>query len=305
MRLSILSALQRAVYARPRYNYSVRAPGSAQAAEKLGIIAGGGQIPLLLAQACLAQQREFLIIGILGEASPGISQFPHIWAGIGAVGRTVGALRRAACSEVVFVGPVRRPELTNLRLDWGGLRVLPGYIRAARGGDDRLLRYLVEQFERRGFRVIGVDQLLGDLLAPAGQLGQYAPLPEHRADIACASAAARAIGTRDIGQGAVARDGVVLAVEADDGTDAMLAKIPSAKRARRGVFAKMPKPGQERRIDLPTIGESTVRLAAASGLAGIVFEAGGVLIVDLANMVQAADAAGMFLLGVNPPDTGA
>lgn len=275
---------------------------------KLGIIAGGGPIPLLLAEACAAQRRDVFIIGILGAASRDISRFPHQWAGIGAVGAVVRALKREACTQIVLVGPVRRPSLRNLRLDWGGLRILPGYLCAARGGDDRLLRYMVEQFEHRGFGVIGADQVLAELAAPAGQLGAHAPLAEHHGDISRAIEAARAVGARDIGQGAVVRAGVVLVMETTEGTDAMLRHcaqlFPDERGGRRGVLAKMPKPGQERRVDLPAIGVSTVQLAAAAGLAGIVFEARGALIVDLAKVVQAADELGLFLLGVAPMEAG-
>lgn len=276
---------------------------------KLAIIAGGGALPVQLAEACAGIGRAFLVIGVLGEALPEISRYHHIWAGIGAIGAVLRALRHEQCTEVVFAGPVRRPDLRNLKLDWGGVRILPGYIRAAAGGDDRLLRFMVELFERQGFRVIGAHEVLADLAAPAGQIGAYAALPEHAADIARAAIAARAIGALDIGQGAVACGGLVLALEAAEGTDAMLqrcAQMPENLRGsslkRRGVFAKMAKPGQERRIDLPAIGVSTVQHAAAAGLAGIVFEAGGALMIDVAQVVQAADDAGIFLLGINPAE---
>lgn len=286
----------------------LRAAGNAFAsAGKLGIIAGGGQVPLQLAGACAGSGRGFYVIGILGEAAREIARYPHMWAGIGAVGAVMRALRRENCSELVFAGPVRRPDLRRLQLDWGGLRILPGYIRAAAGGDDRLLRFMVETFERAGFRVIGAHQVLAALTAPAGVPGKLAPGPEHAQDIAQATAAARAIGARDIGQAAVACNGMILAVEAAEGTDAMLARVAAlpeelrgSANARRGVLAKLPKPGQERRIDLPALGVSTVRCAAAAGLAGIVFEAGGALIIDLPLVIEAADAAGIFLLGIDP-----
>lgn len=279
-------------------------------AGKLGIIAGGGPVPLQLAEACAGSGRGFFVIGVRGEAAQEIARFPHMWAGIGAIGAVMRALKREACGELVFAGPVRRPDLRNLQLDWGGLRILPGYIRAAAGGDDRLLRFMVEQFERAGFRVIGAHQVLAALTAPAGVPGKHAPKPQHARDIARATAAARAIGALDTGQAAVACGGLVLALEAAEGTDAMLARVATLPEnlrgtadARRGVLAKLPKPGQERRIDLPAIGASTVQHAAAAGLAGIVFEAGGALIVDLPAVIEAADAAGMFLLGLAPQES--
>lgn len=276
----------------------------------LGIIAGAGPIPLLLAEQCRAQGRGFFVAGIKGAASSEISRFPHRWIGIGAVGALMRALRQHGCEEVVFIGAVRRPDLRHLKLDWGGMRFLPRYARAALGGDDQLLRALVNEFERHGFTVIGVHEVLGDICAPAGLLGMVQPCPEDQVDIARALHVARRIGALDIGQGVVVCGGVVLAVEAAEGTDAMLsrcAQLPQGLRAdpdkngvkRRGVLVKLPKPGQERRIDMPAIGLTSLRLAAAAGLAGIAFEAGGTLLVDAPAMIAQADRLGMFLLGLN------
>lgn len=279
----------------------------------LGIIAGGGPIPLMLAEQCRAEGRPLFIAGIIGAASGGITAFPHQWISIGAVGGLMRALRQHGCEEVVFIGPVRRPDLRHLNLDWGGLRFLPRYARAALGGDDQLLRVLVTEFERYGFKVVGAHDVLADICAPAGVLGLIQPQPDHRADIARAMDVARRIGAMDIGQAVVVCGGVVLAVEAAEGTDAMLARcaqLPLGLRGsaetpvngagkRRGVLVKLPKPGQEKRIDLPAIGVTTLRMAAAAGLAGIVFEAGGALLVEVPAMIKEADALGMFLLGLN------
>ena len=276
----------------------------------LGIIAGGGPIPLMLAEQCRAEGRPFFIAGILGEASIEIARFPHQWLGIGAVGGLMRALRQHDCEEVVFIGAVRRPDLRHLKLDWGGMRFLPRYAHAALGGDDQLLRALVHEFERHGFKVIGAHEVLADICAPAGILGTVQPDPDDQADIVLALKVVRLIGALDIGQGAVVCGGVVLAVEAAEGTDAMLircADLPQGLRAnpqsngakRRGVLVKLPKPGQERRIDMPAIGVTTLRLAATAGLAGIAFEAGGALMVDVTAMIAEADAQGMFLLGLN------
>jgi len=276
----------------------------------LGIIAGSGPIPLMLAEQCQAEGRPFFIAGIIGAASREITLFPHQWVGIGAVGGLIRALRQHDCEEVVFIGAVRRPDLRHLKLDWGGMRFLPRYARAALGGDDQLLRTLVLEFERHGFKVIGAHEILADICAPAGILGAVQPDPDNQADIASALNVARQIGALDIGQGVVVCGGLVLAVEAAEGTDAMLtrcAQLPQGLRAnpqnnggkRRGVLVKLPKPGQERRIDMPAIGVTTLRLAAAAGLAGVAFEAGGALLVDVTAMIAEADAQGMFLLGLN------
>jgi DUF1009 family protein len=188
-----------------------------------------------------------------------------------------------------------------------GLAALPGVIAAARSGDDGLLRFLVREFEKEGFAVEGAEAVMSELSLPTGPLGRHAPSEEQLADVERALAVARAIGRLDIGQGAVVCDGLVLAVEAQEGTDAMLARVaglPVELRGqaagRRGILAKAPKPIQETRVDLPTIGVPTVRGAAAAGLAGVVGEAGRLLVLDRAEVVALADELGLFILGVEP-----
>jgi hypothetical protein len=189
-----------------------------------------------------------------------------------------------------------------------GLAALPGAVAAAGRGDDALLRFIVQEFEREGFVVEGADQIVRGLTIAEGPLGAHAPSATHGDDIDRAMRAARALGALDIGQAAVCANGVVLALEAQEGTDAMLrrcAELPSALRgspgAPAGVLAKAPKPIQDRRVDLPTVGPETVLAAAQAGLAGIVGEAGGLLIVDRASVIAEADALGLFVYGL-PPD---
>lgn len=275
---------------------------------KLGIIAGGGPIPRLLAEQCLADGRPFFILGITGGAEAEVTRFPHAWVGIGEVGKLFRTLCEQGCEEVVFIGAVRRPDVRHLKLDWGGVRFLPRYIRAAMGGDDQLLRVLVNEIERRGYRVIGVQDVLTDAAAPSGVLGKIIPSADNNTDIERGVPVVRQMGALDIGQSAVVCAGIVLAVEAAEGTDAMLircAALPPAIRgsaaARRGVLVKLPKPAQEKRIDMPAIGVTTVRNAATAGLAGIAYAAGGALLVDVPGMIREADAAGLFLLGL--PDS--
>jgi DUF1009 family protein len=205
---------------------------------------------------------------------------------------------------VVFAGNVSRPDFKNLKLDFKGLSLLPKVISEARKGDDALLRVLVGEFEKNGFHVIGSDEAHASLLAPAGLIAGPPPSEAMMQDMRVAARVAAATGTLDIGQGCVVCDGLVLAVEAQEGTDEMLrrcAALPAAIRgaegARRGVLAKRPKPVQERRIDLPTTGVSTVELAAAAGLAGIAIEAGGALMLNRPRMEQRAAELGIFIYG--------
>jgi DUF1009 family protein len=227
--------------------------------------------------------------------------------GIAEFGKGVDALRKAGCKAVCMTGVVKRPDFAALKPDLKGLAILPGAVAAARHGDDALLRYLLGQFEKEGFSVEGATDVTGALLLGPGPLGRLSPTRGQSADAEKALAVAAAIGRLDVGQGAVVCDGLVLAVEAQEGTDAMLQRVgglPEEIRgvsgARRGVLAKTPKPIQERRMDLPTIGVRTIEGAAAAGLAGVAGEAGGVVVMDRAAVIAAADRLGLFVIGVPP-----
>jgi DUF1009 family protein len=274
---------------------------------KLGLIAGGGDLPLRLAQRAKDEGRPLFVLRLKGFAEEPLAAFEGGEAGLAELGRCISLLKTAGCEAVCFAGKVDRPDFTQLKPDLRGLKALPGAIAAARRGDDALLRFLVGEFEKEGFQVEGAETVDGDLLLPEGPLGAVSPGPEHAGDIVKALEVARAVGALDIGQAAVVADGLVLAVEAQEGTDAMLiraAGLPCAllgsQAARKGVVAKAPKPMQERRIDLPTIGVSTIEKAAAAGLAGVVGEAGAVLVMERAAVVAAADRLGLFVVGVAP-----
>ena len=270
--------------------------------EALGLIAGGGALPLALARHCAAAGRPVFVIRLRGFAdADGLGALPGAEAGLAELGRCLDLLRGAGCASVCFAGVVARPDFAKLKPDLRALRELPRVVAAARHGDDALLRAVLETFAREGFRIEGAQEVDAALTLPLGPLGAL-PLPaEHLADAQKALATARATGALDIGQGAVVAHGVVLAVEAQEGTDAMLARcavLPEAVRGFGGVLAKAPKPMQERRVDLPVIGVATVEAAAAAGLAGIVGEAGAVLVLDRAATLAAADRLGLFVVGL-------
>lgn len=275
---------------------------------KLGLVAGGGVLPLTLAERCRTAGRPVYVVRLKGFADKALKAFDGGEAGIAELGKVFALLRAAGCESICFAGIVTRPDFSALKPDLRGLKALPGAIAAARAGDDALMRFMLGEFEREGFAVVGADAVDASLTLPAGLLGRIAHTQAHFRDIHHALATARAIGSLDIGQAAVVADGLVLAVEAQEGTAAMLrrcTKLPAALRgtdeARKGVVAKAPKPIQERRVDLPVIGPDTVELAAAAGLAGVVGEAGGVLVVDRPGVIEAAARYGMFVLGL-PPD---
>lgn len=274
---------------------------SAERPRKLGIAAGGGPLPVELAEAALAAGREVFIVGVEGAAGRDIERFPHGWVRVGAMGRFLKLFKDAGCEDVVIIGPMNRPRLRDIVPDFKGLMLLPGFIRRLKRGDDALLRGVVEFLEENGLTVIGADTILTSLLAAEGFIAGGALTASQEADIDLGIRAARETGARDQGQGAVVRRGRVLAIEDVTGTDAMLARVAAQNRGMAepldGVLVKLPKPAQERRVDLPTIGVRTVENVAAAGLAGIAIEAGGAIVSDAGAVARAANARGIFVLG--------
>jgi DUF1009 family protein len=269
----------------------------------LGVIAGGGDLPQRVATAARRSGTPVVIAALEGFAEDWTSDFDHVRAGLGELGKMIDYFKAQGVSDVTFCGVVKRPDFSALKVDWRGARALPQAIAAAAKGDDALLRVVVGVFESEGFAIAAPETFDDRLVAKEGRLGAVEPRAEHAQDIEKALDVAREIGRLDIGQGAVVCDGVVLAVEAQEGTDLMLARVaelPQAVRgaptARRGVLAKLPKPIQERRIDLPTVGVATIAGVDKAGLAGVVVEAGGALIVDVDAVARAAEAAGVFVL---------
>ncbi|MCF4164605.1 UDP-2,3-diacylglucosamine diphosphatase LpxI [Zavarzinia compransoris] len=270
---------------------------------KLAIVAGGGDLPVRLVEACRRQGRDFHVFGLVGSAEPRPSDgIADDWLSIGSVGLLLSRLRATGCRQVVMAGNVARPDFARLRLDWKGLRVLPRVLTAARRGDDSLLRCLVTIFEEEGFTVIGADAVLdaGHLL-DEGPLGAVLMDEAATADLERAIEVVEALGRVDVGQGAVVADGNVLAVEAVEGTDRMLARVADLRAGwsrRAGLLLKLPKPQQERRVDLPVIGVATVEGVAAAGLAGIAGAAGATLVMDRQAVAARADALGVFVVGI-------
>ena len=273
--------------------------------KKLGLIAGAGGLPAEIADHCRRAGRPYFVIRLRGFADDATLGHPSDEIGLAELGKCFKVLRREGCEAVCFAGNVARPDFGSLRPDMRGVAALPGIIAAARHGDDALLRKVLGEFAKEGFAIEGVHEAVGAMTLPLGLLGKHSPDAGHRSDIERALEVAREIGRLDVGQGAVVCDGLVLAVEAQEGTDSMLrrvADLPLAIRGEpgrnKGVLAKAPKPIQELRVDLPTIGVATLRGAAKAGLAGVVGEAGRLLIVDREAVIAAADEMGLFVLGV-------
>ena len=271
----------------------------------LGILAGGGPLPGQVAAAARAAGHEVFLVGLEGYAEPAVlAPHPHAMARLGAAGHILHLLRQAGVGDLVLVGPVRRPSVFDLRPDAEGVRIMARIGRAAFGGDDGLLAAVVRVLAEEGFSVIGAHEVLTEALGPHGLLTQTQPDAQAQVDIDRGVAVVRALGAVDVGQGCVVQMGIVLAVEAIEGTDAMLARSRSlARPGAGGVLVKLVKPGQDRRADLPTIGPDTIASCAQAGVSGIAFEAGGTMFTDRSRTIADADAAGIFLVGIDVPAT--
>ncbi len=273
----------------------------AEMPRRLGIVAGGGVLPGKVAAAARAAGREVFIVGLEGFADPAVlAPWPHEIRRLGAAARIIAALREHDCQDLVMIGPVRRPSLLEMRPDAEGARLLARIGRAAFAGDDGLLAAVIRVLTEEGFRVIGAHEVLGEAVAPAGVLTRARPDAQAMIDIERGVIVTRLLGSADVGQGCVVQQGLVLAVEAIEGTDAMLARAGLLRRdGVGGVLVKLVKPGQDKRADLPTIGPDTVRNAIAAGLRGVAFEAGATILAEREACLAAADAAGFFLLGLD------
>ncbi len=272
---------------------------------KLGLIAGSGDVPRLIAEDRKARGEDIFIVSIRGYEEDWQKQYPREVCGIAETGKMINALRAAGCNTISLIGNVRRPDFSKLKPDLKAISLLPKVLKAATRGDDALLRSLVAIFETEGFRVVGADELVESLKSQAGYYTNRRLTEQDREDIRVGFKVAGEIGRLDIGQGAVVARGIVLAVEAQEGTDEMLrrvSKLPDDIRGdeenRFGVLLKRPKPIQEARVDLPTIGPSTVRLASEAGLSTITIVEGGALLVDKQEIIRLADMLGMSVVCV-------
>jgi len=271
---------------------------------KLALIAGGGALPVSVAARCEAEGRPVFVIRLAGFADPHLAHYPGVDAGMAEIGRILSAMKKADCRAVCLAGVVNRPDFRTLKPDFKGATLLPGIVKAATQGDDALLRKILSVFEAEGFAVEGADDILGGETLPAGALGTVRPTEAQLSDLRKALHVAEKSGELDIGQGAVVCDGLVLAVEAQEGTDAMLMRVAGlpvdlrgSAADRKGALGKAPKPIQDLRVDMPVIGARTVELAAAAGLAGIGGTAGRLIVIDRPAIVEAADRLGLYVWG--------
>ena len=267
----------------------------------LGLLAGSGEVPRRLIRACQEQGRPVFVIAFHGQTDPQTAELAdHIWTRLAAAGEILDAFRANNVTEIVFAGPIKRPSFSTLRPDWRAARFFAKIGKKALS-DDGLLGSVVRALEEEeGFKVVGIDDVLGGVLASSGPLGRHRPDTIAQADIARGLEVARTLGEIDVGQSVVVQEGVVLGVEAVEGTDALLRRAAELRReGPGGVLVKIKKPQQERRVDLPTIGPKTVSAAAAAGLRGVAVQARATLVMERKATIETADGAGLFVVGLD------
>ena len=272
----------------------------------LALICGGGSLPLAVADSVAARGRKVLLFPLRGFADvAAYAGRDPTWVHLGQFGTVARVARAQGCRDIVCLGSVVRPSLWQLRPDFFTLKVLPQVVKAYRGGDNHLLSSAGRVIEKHGFRFLGAHEVAPEILVPQGALGGGRPGERDKGDIALGLSYLRAAGPFDVGQAVVVADKHVLAVEAAEGTDQMVARVANLREAGRigtpkgvGVLVKAAKPGQDRRFDLPSIGPRTVEGAAHAGLAGIAVAAGETIVAEPERLVAAADRAGLFVIGV-------
>ncbi len=273
--------------------------------EPIAVIAGAGGLPEAIAQALKARGREVLVVAIDGAADREFGGTSTIHLPIGAAGRLLECLRANDCAEVVIAGQFHRPRFSDIEFDLGTLKLaLSSLLRLRFGGDDQVVSRIVEMFEAEGFRIVGPQEAVPELISASGPYGRARPSEDARADIQTGAAAIRHMAPLDVGQAVVVHSRRIIGVEAAEGTNAMILRCGELRANGRlnasapsGVLVKMPKPGQELRLEMPVIGPDTVRAARQAGLAGLAVEAGGVVVVDRSELVELADEAGLFVVG--------
>jgi DUF1009 family protein len=278
--------------------------GSARgSASPLAILCGAGAFPLEVAADAAGAGRKPFLIGVIGSSDAGIEAYPHVWVRMGEVGKLFAALKERAVREMVIVGAMTRPEFADLRLDWGAVKRAAELAQLFRRGDNGLLVGLAAIFEREGVRIVGAHEVAPRLVAPVGPFGAHRQSPEDEADIALGAKLLGALSRFDAGQAAVVSGSRVLAIEAAEGTDAMLARVSDLRASGRlrdrtsGVLVKAPKQGQDLRLDMPAIGPATIEGAAKAKLRGVAIAAGCVLVAERERCAREADAAGLFVCG--------
>lgn len=267
---------------------------------KLALLAGGGALPEMVASSCLHQGRQLLVIGFNGFTAPEfLAKYPSQTVRLGQMGKVRALLKKNKIDQIVFAGHLKRPSWSQIRPDWEGMKML-WKLRKQRLGDDALLRQLSAFFEKDGVKLIGADTLVPDSIMPKGVLTKQIPHEDELKDIAYGQKLLKTWGDMDQGQSIVIQQGLVLGVEAIEGTDELIKRCGGYKRSgSRPILIKTKKPKQDRRLDLPTIGIDTIRNAIEAGFGGIAVQANDALFLQPHVCIEEADKNGIFIIGID------
>ncbi len=277
------------------------APEQAQPA-RIGIIAGAGCFPFLVADGARSAGREVVVIGLRGLADPELRRRADrfYWSGVVRLGRWIRIFRREDVSRVILAGSVRKSDMYGrLRLlryvpDWTSIKVW--YRRTADKRNDSILLAATDEMARAGFVVQSSVEYCPEALAHAGRLTRRSPDPDQDKDIDFGWRVAKEIGRLDIGQSVAVKEQEVIAVEAIEGTDAMIRRAGQLCRAGGWVLVKVAKPQQDMRFDVPTVGPDTIEHLAAAKSGALVIEAGKTLLIQPEKMIQLADRYGIAVI---------
>lgn len=265
----------------------------------IALFAGKGDLPKTLVRLFQKQDRPFVVLAFNGQTDKNMVQdLPHIWIHYGEVGKALEYIKKNHIKEIVMAGAISRPALTEIRPDWEGVKWL-AKIGSKALGDDNLLKLIIRMIEEKGYKVVGPDDLLADILAPEGTLSTLEPDEQAWKDIGRGMEILWALSPADVGQAVVVQEGLVLGVEAIEGTDALIERSASLHRpGLGGVLIKIAKHQQEQRVDLPTIGLETVHKALEAGLRGIAVEAGQTLFLNQEEALKLANSKKFFIVGL-------
>jgi len=275
----------------------------------IAIICGGGAFPGAVADAVNARGRPVYLFLLRGYADPALAHYPHEWVKLGSLATFVGSSRKRGIKEIVIIGSVVRPRLAQLGFDWKSALLLSRLARMFLGGDNSLLSGVAKIFEENGLSVRAPHEVAPEILMPVGLVTRLEPSTQEREDIEIGRRLLHAIDSFDVGQAVVIAGRRVVAIEGAEGTQGLLERVHAMResgrlrlREREGVLVKLPKPSQDWRIDMPAIGNDTIRQAKAAGLAGIAVQAIGTLVPDAQKFVETAEAENIFVVALPPLD---
>ena len=267
--------------------------------KKLGMIAGGGMMPVEIIKHCNQTGREIFVVGIEPYAKEEeLKDAPHIFAKIAEAGKILKAMEKNNVRDIVLAGGIKRPSFKEMIPDWEGAKLMTK-LAIKKMSDNNLFLAVMDEIERHGFKVVGIEEVVPEMMFSEGVYGKVKPSAEDMNDIQRGITVARALGAVDVGQAVVVQEGMVLAVEAIEGTDMMLSRAATVKKQGKApVMVKVLKPGQDMRVDLPAIGLQTIEQLKKYGMKGIAVEAGGILLIEREAVIKMADEAGIFLIGM-------